>query len=310
MRLPHRPLRGVRDHTWRWFTDDFMARFAQDSATLVLCTRWHIDDMIGRLAQKEKWLRQIKFAAIAEKDERYRKAGEALFPALKSKKFLLERKLLMSPGSWSSEYQQSPILVGDSTFPVEKLRVVQVFQRTDISSSVLSIDKAGTMGGDGSYTAIVLMHKMKNGTFVIERILRGRWAALDRETLIKRTAEDCRNDLSRLGVGFKVVIEVEPGSGGKELAEATICNLAGFNVVGDKPGAGRSKEVRAEPLAVQVQAGNVFLHAGAWVPDFLEECGNWPQGTKDQVDAASQAFYHLTGGKKGYDQSVWVAAFG
>jgi hypothetical protein len=106
--------------------------------------------LIGRLDQKEKRLGQIKFAAIAEKDERHRKAGEALFPELKSKKFLLERKLLMSPGSWSSEYQQSPILIGDATFPVEKLRVVQVFQRSDIASSVLSIDKAGTAGGDGS----------------------------------------------------------------------------------------------------------------------------------------------------------------
>jgi len=29
------------------------------------------------------------------------------------------------------------------------------------------------------------------------------------------------------------------------------------------------------------------LRNPAWVPDFLEECGNWPQGTKDQVDAAT-----------------------
>jgi hypothetical protein len=28
--------KNARDKTWRWFTDDFMARFAQDSATLVL----------------------------------------------------------------------------------------------------------------------------------------------------------------------------------------------------------------------------------------------------------------------------------
>jgi predicted phage terminase large subunit-like protein len=302
--------KNARDKTWRWFTDDFMARFAQDSATLILCTRWHIDDVIGRLAQKEKRLRQIKFSAVAEQDEEFRKKGDPLFPALKSKKFLLERKSIMSPGSWSSEYQQSPVLIGDSSFPIEKIRIVQVFDRKEIANSVLSIDKAGTAGGDGSYTAIVLMHKMKNGTYVIERVMRGRWAALDRETLIKRMAEDCRNDLSPLGVGFKVVIEQEPGSGGLESAQSTIRNLAGFNVVADKPGRDRSKEVRADPLACAVQAGSVFLHAGPWVPDFLEECGNWPQGYKDQVDAASQAFFHLTGGQKGYDLNTWVAAFG
>jgi hypothetical protein len=44
------------------------------------------------------------------------------------------------------------------------------------------------------------------------------------------------------------VIEMEPGSGGKESAEATIRNLAGHICIADKPGAGRSKEVRAEPI--------------------------------------------------------------
>jgi YfbU domain len=33
---------------------------------------------------------------------------------------------------------------------------------------------------DGAYTAIVIMHKMKNGTFVIERVVRGRWGVLER----------------------------------------------------------------------------------------------------------------------------------
>ena len=92
-----------------------------------------------------------------------------------------------------------------------------------------------------------------------------------------------------------MVIEVEPGSGGKESAEATIRNLAGHACIGDKPGAGRSKELRAEPFAAQVQGGNVYLHAGAWVQDFLDEAESFPHSPYlDQVDAASMAFYHLT----------------
>jgi len=94
----------------------------------------------------------LEFPAIAEKDEKWRKKGDPLFPEHKDLAFLLERKALMSPGSWQAEYQQHPVLIGDSTFPVEKLRVVQVFQRSDIASSVLSIDKAGTVDG-GAYTA-------------------------------------------------------------------------------------------------------------------------------------------------------------
>jgi hypothetical protein len=32
-----------------------------------------------------------------------------------------------------------------------------------LAATVLSVDKAGTEGGDGAQTAIVIMHRMKNG---------------------------------------------------------------------------------------------------------------------------------------------------
>jgi hypothetical protein len=108
------------------------------------------------------------------------------------------------------------------------------FDRREISATVMSVDKAGTEGGDGAQTAIVIMHKMKNGTFVIENIISGHWGALEREKYIKAWADYMKNEMSRYGVSFKVVIEQEPGSGGKESAEATIRNLAGHNVFADE----------------------------------------------------------------------------
>jgi hypothetical protein len=63
----------ARDKAWHWFTDDFMARFAQESAMLILCTRWHIDDLIGRFLKKDPKLHEIRYAAIAEHDELYRR---------------------------------------------------------------------------------------------------------------------------------------------------------------------------------------------------------------------------------------------
>jgi predicted phage terminase large subunit-like protein len=97
------------------------------------------------------------------------------------------------------------------------------------------------------------------------------------------------------------VIEQEPGSGGKESAEATIRNLAGFTVIADKVTG--SKEVRAEPFAAQVQGGNVSLVAGRWVNNFLDEAEAWPRGrTLDQIDAAAMAFAHLTMGPS-YDHT-------
>jgi hypothetical protein len=34
---------------------------------------------------------------------------------------------------------------------------------------------------DAAYSAFVLMHLMKDRTYVIEHVMRGRWSALDRE---------------------------------------------------------------------------------------------------------------------------------
>jgi predicted phage terminase large subunit-like protein len=135
---------------------------------------------------------------------------------------------------------------------------------------------------------------MKNRTFVIEHVVRGRWGVLERERTIKYWAGATRESLKNFVWNFMVVIEVEPGSGGKESAEATIRNLADHACIGDKPGAGRSKQLRAEPFAARVQGGNVYLHAGPWIQDFLDEAESFPNSPySDQVDAAAMAFHYL-----------------
>jgi hypothetical protein len=106
-----------RDRIWSWFTDDFNTRFSKDSALLVICTRWYVDDLLGRLMQKFPEMRVLSFPAIAEKDEGFRRKGEALFPSLKPLGVLLDQKKLMSEASWQAEYQQHPYVVGGSRFP-------------------------------------------------------------------------------------------------------------------------------------------------------------------------------------------------
>ena len=292
---------GQRQKLWDWFTDDFGTRFASNSGMIFIMTRWHIDDILGRYIGIEPDVRVLKFKALATGDEKHRSKGEPLFPELKPLRFLEERKRVMSEASFEAEYQQEPYLIGGGMFPIDKIQIIPVFDRTQIAASVLAIDKAGTKDGDGACTAMVLMHKLRTGQFLIETVLRGRWAALEREQLILSAAKAARLSLQQYCYDFKVVVEQEPGSGGKESAEATVRNLSGFSVIADKVTG--SKEVRAEPFAAQVQGGNVLLCAGRWVQDFLNELEQWPNGkTLDQGDAASMAFAHLTMGPV-YDSS-------
>jgi len=291
----------IRDKTWSWLTDVFYTRFDKDAGLIAIMTRWHIDDVLGRLKEKfEGRIQVLRYPAIAEEDELHefqgkpywRRKGEALFQEHKPLDFLLERKKLETQSSWESLYQQNPIIVGGGELPIDKMRVLNGFDRSQVIHSVRYWDKAGTDDDeDAAYTAGALVHKDINGRYIIEHMARGHWSALDREQRIKGLADSD----SKLTISYEVMVEQEPGSGGKESAENTIRNLAGFRVMADKVTG--SKRVRAGPFAAQVQGGNVWLVPSEWVQPFLDECEAWPHGRfKDQVDAAVGAFNRLASG--------------
>ena len=186
----------IRDKTWSWFTDDFSTRLSRNAGLLIIMTRWDIDDLVGRLLQQSgRDVRVLRYPALAEEDEVHwlsdwqwtsegwlpawrhirRSKGAALFPELKPKTFLLEQRKLLPQSSWESLYQQNPIIAGGGQLPIAQLKVLRVFYRANIISSVRYWDKASSDGKDAAYTAGVLMHKMNDSTFVIEHVARGRW---------------------------------------------------------------------------------------------------------------------------------------
>ena len=124
-----------------------------------------------------------------------------------------------------------------------------------------------------------------NGNWYIEHVHRGQWALHDREKQIQTIA---RVD----GRSTEILLEQEPGSGGKDSAAISIQGLAGFVVHADRPTG--DKVSRAGPLATQAQAGNVYLVEGDWNEAFIDEADLYPGGPfKDQIDAAAGAFNHL-----------------
>jgi predicted phage terminase large subunit-like protein len=279
----------IRDKTWAWFTDDFFTRFSEDAALLMILTRWHVDDPVGRLKTEFPEVKLLRYPAIAETDELHRKEGEPLFPQLKSYDFLMERKRLLTQAGWSSIYQQNPIIVGGGLFPIDKFNMVNKRPARDlVRKSARYWDKAGTEDA-GAYTAGVLVEELRSGRICVSDVKRGQWSALQRETIIKQTTQ-----VDNAERRVEVWVEQEPGSGGKESAERTIQNLRGYVVHADRVTG--HKEVRAEPYAAQVQAGNVDVVLAEWNRDFLDEHETFPNGKyKDQVDAAAGAFMKISG---------------
>lgn len=280
-----------RDKKWDWLQDDFMTRFHDLGALLMVLTRWHVDDVAGRLLENESRAKALVYQAIAEQDEDHRRKGEALFPEVKSLEFLLSRKAVMTEGSWASMYQGSPIVVGGGLFPVDRFGILDhAPMKSEIEKSVRYWDKAGS-ADKGDYTAGALMHRLNDGRIVVEHMERGQWQALDREKRIQSIA-------AQDGVEIPIWMEQEPGSGGKDSVEASIRDLAGYNARAYKKTG--SKDDEWEPYAAQVQAGNVYLVRGAWNRDFINEHEVAPNGANDdQIDACAGAFKKLAAvGKK------------
>lgn len=200
---------------------------------------------------------------------------------------VLNNYLKLGQYTYGGQIGQDPVPLGGGMFKTDHFAVINTLpHESRIAEVVRYWDKAGTEG-DGTWTVGCKMIKLNDGKYVVAHIKRGRWSSEERERIIKETAEAD-------GTNCKIYIEQEPGSGGKESAESTIRNLAGFSVYRDLP---TGKKInRADPYSVQVNEGNVQLLQADWNKYYIDELKFFPFSTyKDQVDASSGAFQKLVG---------------
>lgn len=150
-------------------------------------------------------------------------------------------------------------------------------------------DMAGTerstKNADPDWTAGCLMGKTSEGNFYIKDMRHVRLSAQGTDALTKQVAE-------LDGTGITIFFEQEPGESGKRAVDYHIRRLAGWSVYGDRKTG--DKELLANPVSSQAEAGNICLVRGTWIGDFLDEVEGFPNGSHDdQVDAMSGAFAKL-----------------
>jgi predicted phage terminase large subunit-like protein len=151
--------------------------------------------------------------------------------------------------------------------------------------------------GGGAFTAGVLVSKAEDGKIYVESVVRGQWGPATRETTIRQTTIV---DMGRFPRNYRVYIEEEGGSSGPDANYLTIKNLPhGVIAKSVKPERNAAGKVgRARPFATQVGIGNVYLVAGPWNKEFIEELRYFPNSRyKDQVDAAAGAYIKLAKGR-------------
>ena len=206
--------------------------------------------------------------------------GEILWPGVPPQ--MMDAFNAFPPRLDAGQLQQRPVAEGGALFRREWFTVVP---RAPLAAqaAIRYWDKAATENG-GDYSAGVLMVS-DNGLWFVVDVVRGRWSIRERNQIILQTAQMDAQNFPQL----TTVVEQEGGSGGKESAEFTVRQLAGYHVRIDRVTG--AKLLRAQPLADQCEAGTVRLVQGAWNYSFLEELSAFPAGKNDdQVDAASGAF--------------------
>jgi predicted phage terminase large subunit-like protein len=294
-----------RENIWEWLTSTALTRLEPGGVVAYLNTRWHEDDPTGRLLAEmagggERW-EVLNMPALAEEgDPLGRPVGAALWPGRYDAEALERIKRTIGDYHFEALYQGRPTPKKGGMFKADWFRGDRAYRGFPSGGRWCRYwDRAGTEGS-GCYTAGSLMHAASPaGPFVLAHIARFRHASGRRDAMIREWSE---RDRDRIGEQAEYLVrgEQEPGSSGKEAAEAITRKLSGFDVEW-RPVTG-DKEARARPLQQQMAVGNVLVMDPALLYPFdpwdlaasVRVFTTFPKGTfKDDVDASSGSFNTL-----------------
>jgi predicted phage terminase large subunit-like protein len=289
-------------------TNDFMDRTLPSRKvdksvvpTIMIMQRVAEDDPTGHWLDKGK--KNVKHICLPAECKRF---GEFVKPAGLKRFYadsLLDPKRMgwnvltdmeadLGQYGYAGQFGQNPVPPEGGMFRPDNMPIIDVRSpKTQIVMTVRYWDKAATKSKGGKidmsakFTCGIKMSKLTNGKYLVEDEVRGQWGTDEREDRIRKTAEADGPDVFQYH-------EQEPGSSGKDSAEATTRNLAGFVAVSDRPTG--DKIQRADTYSVQVNSGNVMMLRAEWNKGYKHELRLFPFGKfKDRVDASSGAFNKL-----------------
>jgi predicted phage terminase large subunit-like protein len=263
----------IRGGVLEWYQNTLESRRnTPDTPIILIMQRLHQHDLAGWLLEGnsgETW-EHVCMPAIQPD-------GTALWPEKHSIE-TLRRMQSANPYVFAGQYQQRPSPSEGGQFKPERLQIVDALPAG--LSLVRAWDFAGTKGG-GDWTVGFLLGRLGEKWYIAD-VIRFREGPEFVEAALVNTA---KND----GTACRISIPQDPGQAGKAQAQRFVGLLVGFTVTAT-PESG-DKGTRANPLAAQVNVGNVYMLRASWNHALIEELRMFPNGENDdQVDAAARAF--------------------
>lgn len=272
---------NFRDKCWDWYENDLETRLMPESGVIVCQTRWHHDDLSGRLiAKRGDEFKVINFPAIAEKDEEFRKKGEALHEERYPLR-ILETVKRNKPSTFNSLYQGNPSL--DEGGIIKRIWWRYYDNLPALSAINMSCDMTFKNTKDSDFVVMQCWGQTGADHYLIDQIR----ARMD----FVETMRALQSFVTKHPKVSRILIEDK--ANGSAIISALRHKMGGILPITPK----ESKEARASAITHLIESGNVYLpnpDSNPWVREFVEECAQFPTGAHDdQVDGATQYLNHF-----------------
>jgi predicted phage terminase large subunit-like protein len=275
----------VKDSIWEWYTSTAYTRLAPGGGVLIIQTRWAEDDLSGRLEALSEngegdTFEIVRYPAIAEEDEVFRRQGDALHPERYDLDALRKIEKAVGPSVWQALYQQNPIPDTGSYFTKDMFRWY-----TGAAPGRLAVycawDLAIGKGDRNDFTAGVVIGLDEDDNMWVLDVRHGRWDSfeiVEQMLDVQRTWHPEIHGIEKSQVSMAI---------GPYLEQRMYEEKAYEMVVRDLPPGRRDKELRARAIQGRMRQGRVqFPKDKPWTDKLYSELLKFPAGAHDDlVDA-------------------------
>jgi predicted phage terminase large subunit-like protein len=271
----------IRKGLHEWFSFVAYTRLMPGAAIVNIQTRWHEDDLAGRQLREYpgEWT-VLNLPAVAEQDESFRKAGDALWPEKYPLDTLEKIRTVIGSAAFISLYQQRPQAAEGSIFQRTWWRRYSETPK-EFKRIVFSLDSAFKTGEENDYNVCTIWGVTENAFYLLHV-----WRQRVEFPTLKSKLIDLATDWK------PSIILIEDKASGQsliqELHAGTTLPIKPVKVDTDKVS-------RAHACSPLVECGKVFVPESApWVSDYVDELAAFSSGTwDDQVDSTTQALNYL-----------------
>jgi len=268
-----------------WYSSTAYTRLAPGGGVLIIQTRWHDDDLSGWLENKmhagdgEEW-EIVRYPAVALKDEKYRKTGEALHPERYDIAALARIERAVGPRVWDALYQQHPVAEDGTYFTKDMMHYYTGSPPARMHYYAAWDFAIGKLDRNDYTVGITVGVDMEDNIWVVD-CRRGRWDAFE----IAEEVVSMHKEHSAMVTGVErgqLSMAIGPYLD-KRISEERAWDLA----LKDLPPGKRDKESRARVIQGRMRQGRVFFPKNAlWMTEMKEELMKFPLGQHDDmVDA-------------------------